>query len=287
MSTEYTLSNIHNDFDGYNKLINFYDKYQNDDLETVDLSLNTWFDANLSAVLGGILDQLNKSNRIGFVGISPSIQKILQKNGFLIHFGFDRTNDTYHTTIKYLKLKPTDSRFFNNYVQTDLFNRAELPQMSEAVKKKISESILEMFVNAQIHSETEFIYTCGQFFPQRDEIIFTIVDTGIGFAKRIEINLNQIVSSTQAIKWAITEGHTTKQGTPGGIGLAILKDFIVQNNGKIQIISGDAMYQLENGTETYSEFNNYFNGTIINMIFKTNDTTLYCLAEEIDNSELF
>jgi len=282
MSTKYTLSNIHNDFDGYNKLINFYDEYQDDFFEIVDLSLNTWFDANLSAALGGIIDKLNKANTIELVSISSSIQKILQKNGFLAHFGFDKINDTYHTTIKYLKLKPSDSRFFNNYVQTELFNRAELPTMSEAVKKKINESILEMFVNAKIHSETEFIYTCGQFFPQRDEIIFTIVDTGIGFAKRIETDLNQIVSSTQAIKWAITEGHTTKQGTPGGIGLAILKDFIIQNNGRIQIISGDAMYQLENGTETYREFKNYFNGTVINMIFKTNDTTSYCLAEEID-----
>ncbi|MDR4507873.1 MAG: hypothetical protein MRJ65_06500 [Candidatus Brocadiaceae bacterium] len=45
--------------------------------------------------------------------------------------------------------------------------------------KKITESIYEIFVNAQIHSETDFIYTCGQFFPNKHMIEFTIKDTGI------------------------------------------------------------------------------------------------------------
>lgn len=285
--SDYILSNIHNDYDGFNKLIKFYEDYSDEVLEFIELHMNTWFDANLSAVLGGIIDKLSKDNFIEFKTMSPHIEKILQKNGFLAHFGFDSTIDTYHTTIKYLKLKPTDSRYFNSYIHTELFGRSELPSMSAALKKKISESIYEMFVNAQIHSETEFIYTCGQFFPQRSEIIFTIVDTGIGFSKRIEKNLGETISSSQAIKWAMTEGHTTKQGTPGGIGLAVLKDFIIRNKGKIQIISGDAMYQLNNGSEEYLKFDSFFDGTIINMVFKSNDITSYGLLEEIDLNELF
>ncbi|MDD2267677.1 ATP-binding protein [Sulfuricurvum sp.] len=282
-----TLSNIHNDYDGFNKLIEFYGKYKDDTFETIEINLDTWFDANLSAVLGGIIDRLNEWNFIEFGTVSPNIQIILKKNRFLAHFGFDDTNDTYHTTIKYLKLKPTDSRYFSNYVQTELFGRNELPNMSQEVRKKISESIFEMFVNAQIHSDTKFIYTCGQFYPQRNEIIFTIVDTGVGFAKRIENNLGEKIPSAKAIKWAITEGHTTKKDTPGGIGLAILKDFITKNKGKIQIISGNAMYQLDTGGEEYFDLDSYFDGVIINMVFKTNDTTSYHFAEEIDLSELF
>ena len=62
------------------------------------------------------------------------------------------------------------------------------------VKEKIVEAICEIFVNAQIHSETEFIYTCGQFYPQNNKIEFTIVDTGVGFRenvnKRFQSNLS-------------------------------------------------------------------------------------------------
>jgi predicted acetyltransferase len=287
MMSNYTLSNIHNDYDGFNKLVKFYGTYKDEIFEDIELTLNTWFDANLAAVLGGIIDKINKWNTVEFTTVSSNIQTILKKNGFLAHYGFDNVDDNYHTTIKYLKLKPTDSRYFSHYVETELFGRNEMPDMSKEVKKKISESIFEMFVNAQIHSDTEFIYTCGQFYPGRDEIIFTITDTGVGFAKRIEQNLGQKVTSTQAIKWAMTEGHTTKKDTPGGIGLAILKDFITNNKGKIQIISGDAMYQLDINGEKYFDLDSYFDGVIINMVFKTNDTTSYRLAEEIDLSELF
>lgn len=281
------LSNVHYDFDGYNQLVQFYETYKDEFFEVILLDINTWFDANLSAVLGGIIDRLTYANSIEFGTLPQATKAILQKNSFLTHFGFDKLTDTNNTTIKYLKLKPTDSRFFNNYVQTELFSRNELPNMSVALKKKISESIFEMFVNAQIHSSTEFIYTCGQFFPQRHEIVFTIVDTGIGFAKRIEKNLGEAISSAKAIKWAMKEGHTTKQGTPGGIGLALLKDFIAINKGKIQIISGDAMYEFENGSENFQKLDGYFDGAVINMIFKTNDTTSYFLADEISKDDLF
>ncbi|MGB3962660.1 MAG: ATP-binding protein, partial [Sulfurimonas sp.] len=177
-------------------------------------------------------------------------------------------------------LKPTDSRYFNQYLEDDLLNRKEFPNMSDVVHERISESIQEMFVNARMHSESEFIYTCGQFFPSEHRLNFTIVDSGIGFAKRIEKNLGQTISSSDAIRWAMIEGHTTKQGVSGGLGLAILKEFITLNKGKIQIVSGDAFYELSDNTEKIQKLNNYFDGSVISMTFKTDDNKTYKLASE-------
>ncbi|MFA7084085.1 MAG: ATP-binding protein [Arcobacteraceae bacterium] len=287
--TSYQLSNIHNNLDGYNKLFNLYDTHKEDIFETLELQMTEWFDANLSAVLGAILDRITNDglNTIEFKTVSSNIQKILQKNSFLEHYGFNTIYDTYNTTIKYLKLKTTDSRYFNDYVENDLLSRNELPKMSEAVHEKIGESIHEMFINAKIHSETEFIYTCGQFFPRDNNLNFTIVDSGIGFAKRIEKNLGYSLSSKDAIKWAMEDGHTTKQNVSGGIGLALLKEFILQNKGKIQIISGDAFYELSNTIVTIQQLKYYFDGSIISMTFKTNDTVSYLLADEINSSDIF
>ena len=39
--------------------------------------------------------------------------------------------------------------------------------MPGGVKEKVIEAIYEIFVNAQIHSETQLIYTCSQFFPNK------------------------------------------------------------------------------------------------------------------------
>jgi len=101
--------------------------------------------------------------------------------------------------------------------------------MTEALKRKISESIYEIFVNAQMHSKSEYIYTCGQFYPKKQKIAFTIVDMGQGFKANINNRFRHNLSSIQAIKWATENGSTTKTDAPGGIGLAILKEFITMN----------------------------------------------------------
>lgn len=282
------LQNVHNDLDGYNKLIKFYEKHKDDFLEDIKLELKIWFDANLCAVLGGILDKIKNDglNDINFVFIQSNIQTILQKNGFLSFYGFDKIYDTYHSTIEYKKFKPSDSRYFNQYLENELLKRSEIPNMSDAVHEKISESIQEMFVNAQIHSETEFIYTCGQYFPSGDKINFTIVDTGIGFAKRIEKNLGETISSKDAIRWAMIDGNTTKQGVSGGLGLALLKEFIVQNNGKIQIVSGNALYELNGYDETIQELDAFLEGSVISMTFKTDDNKTYRLMSEVEQIDI-
>ncbi|MGB5792083.1 ATP-binding protein [Poseidonibacter sp.] len=284
---EYSLSNVHNDFDGYNKIINFYVEYKDEFLEDITLNINIWFDANLCSVLGSIIDKFSESlNSVNLIA-SDSIRKILQKNCFLLQFGYSSLSDTYHTTIKYLKLKTTDGRFFSDYVENQLLRREEFPTMSDAVHEKISQSIYEMFVNAQIHSETKNIYTCGQFFPARNTLDFTIVDTGIGFAGRIKKNFDLEISSEDAIKWSLQDGNTTKKDVSGGIGLALLKEFISQNNGKIQIITGNAFYQMFEELETFSTLDNFFDGTIINMSFKTDDSTSYVLVDELDDEDIF
>ncbi len=282
--TNYILSNIHDDFDGYNKLIKLYDDHKDDLGEIIELNLTIWFDANLSAVLGAILDKIisNGFNTIKF-NISDNIQTILQKNGFLSFYGFDKTNDTYGSTIEYKKFKTSDSRYFSEYIENDLLYRKELPNMSNAVHDKIGESIHEMFINAKIHSETEFIYTCGQFFPKEHNLNFTIVDTGIGFAKKIEKALECSINSIEAIKWAIKDGNTTKQNVSGGLGLTLLKEFILKNKGIIQIISGNAYYKFANGIENTQELDKYFDGSVISMTFKTNDIAYYRLKDEIDD----
>ena len=194
--------------------------------------------------------------------------------------------DVHQTTIRFQKLTPSDAKYFKNYVVEELIGRTELPKMSEAVKEKIVESIYEMFVNAQIHSETENIYTCGQFFPAKETIEFTIVDTGIGIKNRVNNFLKSNLTSSQTIKWAIKDTHSTKDVT-GGIGLSLLKEFIEKNKGKMQIISDSGFYEFEKGKETTQEFRGRFPGTIVNLQFNTNDNSNYYFKNEININDIF
>jgi len=281
------LNRINNTFESYQQLISFYQNNKNEVASDIHIELRGWFAANMSAALGAILDLLAGSfNEIHFGHICA--EQILLKNDFLTYYGKNREVDTNHTTIRFQKLKPTDGRFFKTYVIEELIGRQELPNMSMALKEKIVEGIYEIFVNAQIHSETKNIYTCGQFYPNKNTIEFTIVDTGVGFKEKINARFNSTMNAVQAIQWATEDKHTTKENVTGGIGLAILKEFIEKNNGKMQIISDGGFYEFKQQKITSQLFSNgQFPGTIVNLQFCTDDRSNYMLKSETDINNIF
>lgn len=269
----------------YEQFSQFYNQTKDMFFEHLSVQLCQWFGANMSAVLGAILDKLS-TNSIKITSDKPKIIEILQKNTFLANYGYSIIPDTNHTTIRYLKLKASDSRYFGDYVMNELLSKRDFPNMSEGLKQKIFESIYEIFVNAQMHSQTEFIYTCGQLFPHKNEIEFTIVDSGIGFKKKIVDQFGLPVNSIQAIRWALVNGNTTKQDVPGGIGLSVLTDFIKMNKGKFQIVSDEGFYEV--GETVSSQILQYsFPGTVVNMKFRTDDTNSYRLDSENDVFDIF
>lgn len=286
----YWLNSINNTLESYQKLITFYEKHKDMSFSFIHLGLNHFFAANMSATLGAILDKFTgKLNTIEFNYISSQIEKILLKNDFLTYYGKQRAIDINNTTIKFQKLKPEDGKYFKNYVIEELIlgHSKDLPRMTKGVKEKVIEAIYEIFVNAQIHSNTDYIYTCGQFFPTKNKIEFTIVDLGIGFKERVNGRFGKNLSTVQAIKWAVQDKKTTKKDVSGGIGLALLKEFVEMNQGKMQIISYDGFYQFGTEGEITNTFVGEFPGTIVNLQFNTNDVKNYLLESEIDINDIF
>ena len=279
---EFTLSNIDsgNTCTCYNQFAKLYTDFKSVEFDSINIKLDAWFSANMSAVLGAVLDKLSSTNSISITSENSKIISILQKNNFLANYGYQTCPDVNDTTIKYLKLKPSEGRYFNSYVMDELLSRADLPEMSKELKKKIAESIYEIFVNAQIHSNTDHIYTCGQFFPNKHTIEFTIVDTGCGFKKIINDYFGSSLNSIQAIRWALKNGNTTKNDT-GGIGLTVLKDFIKSNRGTFQIISDNGFYEV--GGIGIGFLDTPFPGTIVNMKFRTDDDNSYSEKYNLDD----
>lgn len=272
----------------YQDIITLYGKNRDQLFNDIHIKIEGWFSANMSAVLGAVLDLFSRNiNNIQIFCAVAKTEEILLKNDFLSYYGRRKIFDTNHTTIKYQKLKPSDGKYFKKYIIEELIGRDELPNMSVALKEKIVEAIYEIFVNAQIHSGTDFIYTCGQFFPKKNKIEFTIVDTGIGFKEKVNRRFNTNLSAVQAIKWAVKDKKTTKEEISGGIGLAILKEFIGMNKGKMQIISNEGFYQYNCTGVIMRLFNGQFPGTIVNLQFCTDDCNAYSLKNEVDISDIF
>lgn len=89
-------------------------------------------------------------------------------------------------------------------------NRPELPRFTPKAKMAIAQVVLEIFTNAVLHTQTNYIYTCGQFFPKKHCIDFSIVDTGVGIRNTVNSGTGRNLDAVNAIRWALVDGNTTK-----------------------------------------------------------------------------
>lgn len=286
------FENIDSNCNSYNFLIEFYQQNRNKTFQAIDISFRKvdWIAANTCSIIGAVFQKIQNSfNKIRLFDIKPKVQTILERNAFLSFLGYPRVPDNFHTTIEYLKLSPNQGRFFNDYIQKELLGKQGMPTMSKRLKKKIGEGIYEIFINAAMHSETiEGIFTCGQLFPGKHKIEFTVTDLGIGIRNRVNQYLGESLSSVNAIEWAMLERNTTKPNDSGGLGLAILKQFISLNKGSIQVISNDGFWEFsDKGTVKYS-FHGEFPGTAVNICINTDDPMHYSLYENaISDEDIF
>lgn len=279
-------NDIKSEFEGYDYIITLIDKYKNvnNSVITFDFFRVTFFEANLCALIGTIFEMLeSKNNIIKLQNIQPRVETILRKNEFLLPFGFQKIEDKYDTALKYRKFTPNDDVGFNKYIQEELLNKPQFPSHSEKLGKEITRNIFEIYENARTHGKCDYIHSCGQFYPKKLDkpLHFTIVDKGVNIKQNVSAFKNQDVNSADAIEWAMLKGNTTKTGdTSGGLGLAIIFEFIKLNRGKIQVISSDGFYEYKNGNITKHKLSSIFEGTIVNLKFNLNDPNHYSLSNE-------
>ncbi len=292
LAKSYALSDIRHDRTGFELLVRLYSalkepKFAN--LE-IDMSRVGWFDADMCAPLGAVLYRIgSRVNKVSLVHLQPQVEKILSKNGFLSHYGHTVIRDTYGTTIPYQRFDAKDDRFFASYVEAKFVRRAELPRMSAGLVKRFRESVFEIFSNAVIHSQSELgIFSCGQFFPRRNRLDFSVADLGIGIRRNVLDHTGLDLPADQAIVWATSERNTTKRGPiPGGLGLKLLCEFITLNKGRIQIVSDVGYWSLEHGKVENALLSVPFPGTVVNVEINTADRRSYQLTSEVKETDIF
>lgn len=284
-------NDIKSEYEGYDFIITWLNNYREvkDTKIIFDFQKVIFLEANLCALIGTIFEILeSKNNKISLININSAVETILRKNAFLLPFGYEKIVDNYDTALTYMKFTPKDDTGFYNYIQNELLNKPQFPSHSEKLGKEITRNIFEIYENARTHGKCDYIHTCGQFFPRKSDkpLHFTIVDKGINIKQNVSTYLNQDIEASDAIEWAMVKGNTTKTGeTSGGLGLAVIFNFIKLNKGKIQIISSDGFYEFKNGNVVKKQLNSIFDGTIVNIKFNLNDLNHYVLKEEVGNFE--
>ena len=237
--------------------------------------------SNQFAILGCILDTFHNSHpktSVYFINLRDEITKTIKRNGFNIYLGLDKLPDTYNTIIPYTIFKIDQIDEFEKYIILRIFNRENIPRMSERVRSNIIDNILEIFNNVKEHTHSEKIYTCGQYFPKRSLLYLTIVDSGETIPYNVNTyftNLNLEVPD-KPLEWAIAPGNTTRTtGTPGGLGLSLLKNFIELNNGILYMVSDNELYRKHGAEESHEYMKYSFPGTIVTVAFNLSDESRY------------
>ena len=250
--------------------------------------------ANLFALLGCSLDiglYLNK-NQIFFKDLHPEIQKVICKNGFAEYLLWPPLADQYHSTMHYVRFDANTVQLesFEKYLIINVFERKQMPSMSNSYKEQIVDTLLEVFNNVIDHANCAHVYVCGQYFHKYKKLIFSIIDAGKTFRDNVSDFLRHIGKEVpkNAVSWAILPGNSTKVGSaPGGLGLPTLLDFLKNNNGQFTLISGNEIFEHYRGYDHFSRLECSFPGTIVSVEINMNDSNFYFLPDNGSRSFVF
>lgn len=255
----------------------------------------TDIDGNLSAVIGAILDKVQPSlSRILVVPPrNKTVKKILARNHFLRSWQVETNFEERENYVEYKRFKKDESSdAFKQYIHEGVINKQKFPQHTDLAGEKIVESIFEIYANAVMHGNADYVHTCGEYMIDRHVLEMTIVDCGQtipGNVKEFFGRTNQgEIGDCEAIEWAFISGNTTKLQT-GGLGLAIIKEFIGLNEGAIQVVSGRGFVEYKGKSVERFLLPTPFSGTVVNMKFNFDDNKRYYMKSEhnpIDRNDL-
>lgn len=240
----------------------------------LDFSGCQWIDANMCAPLYSVISRFFQERKaVQVSGLRSNITNVFQKNGFAKILGLPVVPDINETTIPFVRLNPSETRRFAEY-STGKFKEIFVKKHFGNPPENFFESVNEIFQNSSVHAKTSAsVASCGQFFPRDKRIDFAISDCGIGIPENVREFLGTHIPDKDAVIWAISESNTTRKananGSPGGLGLKIVRDFIDETHGKLIIVSGRAFVYRQKGETHEIELPNAFPGTCVNIEINT------------------
>lgn len=287
------------DLEGFGFLASFFPEVNKEVTKEKDLFVDfsdcTYIDGNLAAVLGALLDKSVPISKTVMIGIprNKTVKKVLARNHFLRAWSVGTNVEERENYVEYARFKSDVSAIeFKSYIQDGLIKKQKFPKHTDLAGEKIVESIYEIYANAVTHGGTDYVYSCGEYMEETHRLDMTIIDCG----QTIPGNVNDFlakknqptIGDCEAIEWAFVSGNTTKNQA-GGLGLAIIKDFIALNKGSIQVVSGRGFIEYRGDQVERFLLNTPFGGTIVNMKFNFDDNNKYYMTSEcqpFDNNDL-
>ncbi len=259
-------------------------------------SLNVLFDfsqcgflrPNAVAFLGGLARLIE--SRMGEVVFDwntlrhSGVMTNLLQNGFAHAFGHSSPGWKGHS-IPYREDRILNPNDIMDYLTGDWLGQGWV-LVSQRLRDAIVGRVWEIYNNAFEHSNSRIgVFSCGQHFQNRNELVLSVVDFGLGIAANVRNFLRDDpraaqLSAAGCLRWAFQSGNTTRpNGMARGLGLDLLKEFVRVNHGKLEVYSNEGYALINEKGEYYENLPWVFEGTIFHIMFQC-DERYYHLANE-------
>lgn len=235
---------------------------------------------NEVAFLGGVIRLLQVAGcQVWVKSLAPRVRANLSRNGFLSKLGLTDKPMPLGNAIPFRQDHAAAGVM--RYLRDDWLGRGWV-NVSAAVQDAIATNVWEIYGNAFEHGTSPTgVFSCGQHYPQRQEIALTVVDFGVGIPGSVRsVPAFTEMEDEEAIAWALLPGTTSKQGNRG-LGLNLLSEFTRLNRGRVDILSHRGFVKIGSGRILRLRSQHHFRGTLLNIMLKE-DERRYVFAGEID-----
>jgi hypothetical protein len=249
---------------------------------TFDFRKCTFLAHNGVAFLGGLAHWIQSrggSYTFDWSTLNPRIRNNLGKNGFLRSFGCGQQLHT-GNAIPYVCHFQAEKEHMYEYLSQQWLGQGWV-DITPPLKKTIICKVMELYNNAFQHSQSPIgIVVCGQRYPNQSRLHLTLVDFGRGIPQTVQaLPENMKLTVVEALQWAFVKGNSTARAACGisGLGLNVLQDFLIENQGELKIFSNDGYLRIKEGNIKYAQQKVNFSGTLIDLELRC-DQSVYNLA---------
>lgn len=243
------------------------------------------------AFIGGLI-RLAQSKQISVIVewdtvIDETVLKFLRHNGFSEFFG-GRSHGWDSHCIPYREDRFEDCNSVMDYLTDNWIGRGWL-QVSERLKNAIAGKMWEIYTNSFEHGLSPVgVFSCGHHYSNKNELVLTVIDFGVGIATNVKDFLRSDprsarLSSSACVEWALQRGNTTSNlNVARGLGLDFLRNFVILNEGSLEIYSNSAHALINKDGVTVKEIESNFSGTLVQIKLQC-DERLYSFKNEVNS----
>lgn len=221
------------------------------------------FESNLFSILGCLIANWEKrKNKVRLLNIQESISNLFYTKK-LVRGGTRKF--LWKHLIKCQYFGSSDEEVLLEYLETKIFPERPGIILNQQLKMAIQLCVAEVFRNAFVHGVCREVFIAHYFSVYNQKLFVSIVCKGKSIKDTIK-DKEYGRNGTSAIEWAV-KSETSSKTKQNGMGLFTIRQFIEQNQGKIQILSDNGVWKQVKHRVFSKMTEKAFPGTVVTLEF--------------------